>query len=367
MRIGIPAEIKTDEYRIAIVPTGVYTLTQMGHAVRIEQGAGIGSGITDAAFEEAGAILCDREEVFGASDMIMKVKEPLPEEWPRLRPGQILYAYLHLAAAPTLAHALLESRVSAVAFETIQCANGTLPLLTPMSEIAGRMSIHVGAKCLEKESGGRGVLLAGVPGVEPGRVVIIGGGMVGMNAARMAIGMGADVTLFDVNVERLRHLEEMFFGRVKTLVSHAHQMHEILIQADLIVGAALIPGARTPHVISQAMVKQMQPGAVFVDVSIDQGGCAETSHPTTHSKPTYIIDDVVHYCVSNMPGAVARTATFALANVTLPYALALANKGLHRALTDDAALAKGLNLHQGQVTHPAVAASLAMPYQPYTG
>jgi alanine dehydrogenase len=253
-----------------------------------------------------------------------------------------------------------------VAFETIQGANGALPLLTPMSEIAGRMSIHVGAKCLEKESGGRGVLLAGVPGVEPGRVVIIGGGMVGMNAARMAVGMGADVTLFDVNVERLRHLEDMFFGRVKTLVSHAHQMQEVLVQADLIVGAALIPGARTPHVISQAMVKQMQPGAVFVDVSIDQGGCAETSHPTTHSKPTYIIDDVVHYCVSNMPGAVARTATFALANVTLPYALALANKGLHQALTDDAALAKGLNLHHGQVTHPAVAESLAMPYQPYT-
>jgi alanine dehydrogenase len=367
MRIGIPAEIKTDEYRIAIVPTGVYTLTQMGHAVRIEQGAGVGSGITDMAFEEAGAILCDREEVFGESDMIMKVKEPLPAELPLLRPGQTLYAYLHLAAAPTLAHALLESQVSAVAFETIQCANGALPLLTPMSEIAGRMSIHVGAKCLEKESGGRGVLLAGVPGVEPGRVVIIGGGTVGMNAARMAVGMGADVTLFDVNIERLRHLEDMFFGRVKTLVSHAHQMQEVLVQADLIVGAALIPGARTPHVISQAMVKQMQPGAVFVDVSIDQGGCAETSHPTTHSKPTYVIDDVVHYCVSNMPGAVARTATFALANVTLPYALALANKGLHRALTDDAALAKGLNLHQGQVTHPAVAESLAIPYQPYTG
>jgi alanine dehydrogenase len=366
MRIGIPAEIKTDEYRIAIVPTGVHALTHMGHVVRIEQGAGVGSGITDTAFQEAGALLCAREEVFGESDMIMKVKEPLPEEWSLLRPGQILYAYLHLAAAPALTHALLERQVSAVAFETIQCANGALPLLTPMSEIAGRMSIHVGAKCLEKESGGRGVLLAGVPGVEPGRVVIIGGGMVGMNAARMAVGMGADVSLFDVNVERLRHLEDMFFGRVKTLVSHAYQMHELLVQADLIVGAALIPGARTPHVISQAMVKQMQPGAVFVDVSIDQGGCAETSHPTTHSKPTYIIDDVVHYCVSNMPGAVARTATFALANVTLPYALALANKGLHRALTDDAALAKGLNLHQGQVTHPAVAESLAIPYQPYT-
>jgi alanine dehydrogenase len=367
MRIGIPAEIKTDEYRIAIVPTGVHALTQKGHEVRIERGAGIGSGLTDTAFEEAGAILCDRDEVFADSDMIMKVKEPLPEEYALLRPGQILYAYLHLAAVPTLAHVLLERQVSAVAFETIQLANGALPLLTPMSEIAGRMSIHVGAKCLEKESGGRGVLLAGVPGVEPGKVVIIGGGMVGMNAARMAIGIGADVTLFDVNIERLRHLEEIFFGRVKTLVPHTHQVIELLGQADLVVGAALIPGARTPHVISHAMVKQMQPGAVFVDVSIDQGGCAETSHPTTHSKPTYIIDDVVHYCVANMPGAVARTATFALANVTLPYALALANKGLHRALTDDAALAKGLNLHRGQVTHPAVAESLALSYQPYSG
>jgi alanine dehydrogenase len=367
MRIGIPAEIKTDEYRVAIVPTGVHVCTQLGHTVRIERGAGMGSGITDTAFQEVGAVLCERDEVFAESDMIMKVKEPLAEEWPLLRPGQILYAYLHLAAAPVLAHVLLERQVSAVAFETIQLTNGTLPLLTPMSEIAGRMSIHVGAKCLEKESGGRGVLLAGVPGVEPGRVVIIGGGMVGLNAARMAIGMGADLTLFDVNVERLRHLEGMFFGRVKTLLPHTHLMHDVLVQADLVVGAALIPGARTPHVISRALIKQMQAGAVLVDVSIDQGGCAETSHPTTHSKPTYVVDDVVHYCVSNMPGAVARTATFALANVTLPYALALANKGLHQALTDDAALAKGLNLHHGQVTHPAVAESLALPYQPYTG
>ena len=367
MRIGIPAESKTDEYRIAIVPTGVHAFTQLGHTVRIERGAGMGSGITDTAFREAGAMLCERDEVFAESDMIMKVKEPLAAEWPLLRPGQILYAYLHLAAAPVLAHALLERQVSAVAFETIQLTNGALPLLTPMSEIAGRMSIHVGAKCLEKESGGRGVLLAGVPGVEPGRVVIIGGGMVGLNAARLAVGIGADVTLFDVNVERLRHLEGMFFGRVKTLLPHAHLIHDMLVQADLVVGAALIPGARTPHVISQALIKQMQTGAVLVDVSIDQGGCAETSHPTTHSQPTYVVDDVVHYCVSNMPGAVARTATFALANVTLPYALALANQGLHQALTDDAALAKGLNLHHGQVTHPAVAESLALPYQPYTG
>jgi alanine dehydrogenase len=367
MRIGIPKEIKSDEYRIAAVPTGVCALTQAGHEVRVEQGAGLGSGIVDTEFQAAGARLCSRDEVFGESDLIMKVKEPLPQEWPLLRPGQILYAYLHLAAAPALTHALLEHQVSAVAFETIQTANGALPLLIPMSEIAGRMSIHVGARCLEKESGGRGVLLAGVPGVQPGKVAIIGGGRVGMNAARLAIGMGADVTLLDVNIERLRHLEEMFYGHVKTLVAHEQYIHTMVTQADLVVGAALIPGARTPHVISHAMVKQMQPGAVLVDVSIDQGGCAETSRPTTHSAPTYLIDGVVHYCVSNMPGAVARTATFALANVTLPYALDLANKGLHQALMDDAVLAKGLNLHQGQVTHPAVGESLALPYCPYVG
>jgi alanine dehydrogenase len=367
MRIGIPKEIKPDEYRVAAVPTGVRALTKAGHTVLVEQGAGLGSGIVDAEFLQAGATLCSRDEVFGDSDLLMKVKEPLAQEWSLLRPGQILYAYLHLAAAPALAHALLERQVSAVAFETIQSATGALPLLIPMSEIAGRMSIHVGAKCLEKESGGRGVLLAGVPGVKPGKVVIIGGGIVGTNAARLASGIGADVTLLDVNVERLRHLEDIFFGRVKTLVAHEQYIQGMVAQADLVVGAALIPGARTPHIISRAMIKHMQTGAVLVDVSIDQGGCAETSKPTTHSAPTYVVDGVVHYCVANMPGAVARTATFALANVTLPYALDLANKGLHQALTDDAALAKGLNLYQGHVTHPAVAESLALPYHPCIG
>jgi alanine dehydrogenase len=367
MRIGIPKETKPDEYRVAVVPSGVRALASAGHQVLIAQGAGMGSGIKDAEFQAAGAILCHQEEVFTESDMVMKVKEPLPHEWSLLRPGQILFAYLHLAAAPALAHALLEQKVSAVAFETIQTANGALPLLTPMSEIAGRMSIHVGAKCLEKESGGRGVLLAGVPGVEPGKVVILGGGMVGTNAARMAFGMGAEVTLLDINVERLRYLDDLFHGRVKTLVPHEQLIQDMLSQADLVVGAALIPGARTPHIIRRPMLQHMPPGAVFVDVSIDQGGCAETSRPTTHSQPTYVVDGVVHYCVANMPGAVARTATFALANVTLPYALALANKGLHQALADDAALAKGLNLYQGQVTHPAVAASLALAYQPYAG
>jgi alanine dehydrogenase len=365
MHIGVPKEIKPDEYRVAIVPTGVHTLTDAGHQVRIERGAGAGSGIEDAAFQDAGAILCDQEEVFAESDLIMKVKEPLPQEWELLRPGQILYAYLHLAAASTLTHALIERQVSAVAFETIQAPNGSLPLLIPMSEIAGRMSIHVGAKCLEKESGGRGVLLAGVPGVEPGKVVVLGGGMVGMNAARIAIGMGADVTLIDINMERLRYLDDIFAGRVKTLISHPQYILDRVVEADLVVGATLIPGARTPHVLSRAMIRQMQAGTVFVDVSIDQGGCAETSKATTHSHPTYVVDGVVHYCVSNMPGAVARTATFALANVTLPYAVALGNKGLCRALADDAALAKGLNVHQGQVTHAAVAQSLALPYQPY--
>jgi alanine dehydrogenase len=335
--------------------------------VLIEPGAGLGSGITDAEFQAAGALLRDREALFADSDMIMKVKEPLPQEWDSLRPGQLLYAYLHLAAAPELTHALLERQVSAVAFETIQLANGALPLLIPMSEIAGRMSIHEGARCLEKASGGRGVLLAGVPGVAPGKVVIVGGGIVGTNAARMAFGMGADVTLIDVSMERLRHLDDLFSGRVKTLMSHPEHLRDMLAQADLVVGAALIPGARTPHVISRAMVERMQPGAVLVDVSIDQGGCAETSRPTTHSAPTYKVHEVVHYCVANMPGAVARTSTFALANVTLPYALALANKGLRRALAEDTALTKGLNIYQGQVTHPAVATSLALPYQPYIG
>ncbi|MCZ6874009.1 MAG: alanine dehydrogenase, partial [bacterium] len=302
MRIGVPKETKADEYRVAIVPTGVRVLTSAGHQVLIEQGAGRGSGIEDVEFEVAGATLCAQEDVFAASDMVMKVKEPLPDEWLLLHPGQILYAYLHLAAVPELTHALLEQEVSAVAFETIQADNGALPLLTPMSEIAGRMSIHVGAKCLEKENGGRGVLLAGVPGVEPGRVVIIGGGMVGMNAARIAVGIGADVTLFDVNIDRLRFLDGVFAGRVKTLMPHEQQMHDTLAHADFVVGAALIPGARTPHVISRTMIGKMQPGAVFVDVSIDQGGCAETSKPTTHSAPTYVVDDVVHYCVTNMPG-----------------------------------------------------------------
>lgn len=365
MRIGIPKEIKPDEYRVAIVPTGVRLLTNAGHDVSIEHGAGVGSGIGDADFQDAGAILCDREQVFAESDLIMKVKEPLPREWDLFRPGQILYAYLHLAAAPALTHALLEHQVSAVALETIQAPNGSLPLLTPMSEVAGRMSIQAGAKCLEKESGGRGILLAGIPGVEPGKVVVIGGGVVGMNAARIAIGIGADVTLIDINIERLRYLDNVFTGRVKTLVSHQQHIQDMVAQADLVIGAALIPGARTPHVLTRAMVAQMQAGTVLVDVSIDQGGCAETSKPTTHSNPTYVIDGVVHYCVSNMPGAVARTSTFALANVTLPYAVTLANKGLCQALAEDAALAKGLNVHQGQITHPAVAESLALPYQPY--
>jgi alanine dehydrogenase len=367
MRVGIPRESKPDEYRVATVPSAVRAFTGAGHEVLVEHGAGLGSGITDAEFDAAGAILCDRDELFATSDMIMKVKEPLIQEWPLLRPGQLLFAYLHLAAAPELTQALMEHEVSAVAFETIQLPSGVLPLLVPMSEIAGRMAIHVGAKYLEKEGGGRGVLLSGVPGVAPGRVVILGGGIVGSNAARIALGMGADVSLIDISFERLRYLDDIFAGRVKTFMSHPEHVHERVTRADLVIGATLIPGARTPHLISRALVQQMLPGAVLVDVAIDQGGCAETSHPTTHSAPTYIVDQVVHYCVANMPGAVARTATFALANVTLPYALALANKGLAQALADDPALALGLNVHQGQVTHPAVATALALPYHPYIG
>lgn len=366
MRIGIPREQKSDEYRVAIVPNGVRTLTASQHEVRLEAGAGLGSGITDTEFADAGAVICDQDDVYAASDLIMKVKEPLPHEWPLLRPGHILFAYLHLAAAAALTHALLEQQVSAIAFETIQLPQGGLPLLVPMSEIAGRMSIHVGAKCLEKVNGGRGVLLTGVPGVAPGKVVIIGGGIVGTNAARLALNMGADVTLTDVNVTRLRQLDDLFQGRLKTIVSHPQLLQDLLAQADLVIGAALVPGARTPHVIDRAMVQTMQPGAVLTDVAIDQGGCAETSKPTTHSDPIYMVDDIVHYCVANMPGAVARTATFALANVTLPYVLALANKGLDQALTEDTALAKGLNVHRAHITHQAVAESLSLPYHPYT-
>ncbi|RMF83531.1 MAG: alanine dehydrogenase [Nitrospinota bacterium] len=365
MIIGVPKEIKKDEYRVALVPGGVRSLVRAGHQVLIEQGAGVGSGISDQDYRAVGAqIVPTPEEVFARAEMILKVKEPLPPEYPLLREGQILFTYLHLAASPSLTQALLERQVIGIAYETVRDRNGTLPLLTPMSEIAGRMAIQEGAKFLEKEYGGRGVLLSGVPGVLPGEIVIIGGGVVGTNAAKMAIGIGATVTLLDINLQRLRYLDDLFGARIRTLASSEHHIAEMVSQADVIIGAALIPGARTPHLITREMLRLMRPGTVIVDVSIDQGGTAETSRPTSHSDPVFVLDGIVHYCVTNIPGAVARTSTLALTNATLPYVLQLAQKGYRQALLDDPFFAEGLNLYRGQVTHPAVAEATGHTYMP---
>jgi alanine dehydrogenase len=305
-----------------------------------------------------------KEEVFARAEMILKVKEPLPEEYPLLCEGQILFTYLHLAASRSLTEALIARQVIGIAYETVCARDGSLPLLIPMSEIAGRMAIQEGAKFLEKEYGGRGVLLSGVPGVLPGEIVILGGGTVGTNAAKMAIGMGATVTLLDINLYRLRHLDDLFGARIRTLASNEHHITEMLSQADLVIGAALIPGARAPHLVTREMLSLMRPGAVIVDVSIDQGGSAETSRPTSHSDPVFLVDGIVHYCVTNMPGAVARTSTFALTNATLPYTLQLAKKGVRQALFDDPLFAQGLNLFYGKVTHPAVAEAVEHSYTP---
>ncbi len=362
MIIGVVKEIKDQEYRVGMVPSGVRTLVSAGHRVLVQQSAGEGSGISDGEYQAAGAeIVAAAAGVYEAAEMIVKVKEPLQQEYELLREGQLLYTYLHLAPAPELAAALLRRKVIGVAYETIQLASGALPLLTPMSEVAGRLSIQAGARCLQKNEGGRGVLLGGVPGVPPARVVIVGGGVVGTNAAKMAVGMGADVTLFDINLDRLRYLDDIFGGRLKTMVSNAHDLAEALAGADLVIGAVLVVGAKAPHLITSPMVEGMKPGSVIVDVAIDQGGCSETSRPTSHSHPTYEYSGVIHYCVTNMPGAVARTSTFALTNATLPYALRIANQGLKSALQDPA-LAKGLNVYRGQVTHPAVARDLGYTY-----
>jgi len=360
--VGVPREVKNHEYRVGIVPSGVRALVEAGHKVLIETGAGLGSGIADVEFEAAGAeIASSAAAVYGGAEMVMKVKEPLPQEYDLLRPGQILYTYLHLAPAPELTAALVRQKVIGIAYETIQLADGSLPLLTPMSEVAGRLSIQVGARCLQKDSGGRGVLLGGVPGVAPGRVAIIGGGIVGTNATKMAVGLGAEVTIFDVNLARLRQLDDIFMGRVKTAYSSPHNIMEALKESDLVVGGVLVTGARAPRVITSDMVKAMPEGSVLVDVAIDQGGCAETSRPTSHAEPTYVIDGVIHYCVTNMPGAVARTSTFALTNTTIPYALRLAARGVEAALADPA-LALGVNVCCGAVTYEAVARDLDYEY-----
>ncbi len=364
MIIGVPREIKQDEYRVSMTPAGVHDLVADGHSVLMEDGAGEGSGLPNQLYEEQGAKITDRNDIFARSEMIVKVKEPLPEEFDLLREGQILYTYLHLAPAPELTRALLERKVIGIAYETVQLPDNSLPLLIPMSEVAGRMSIHEGSKYLERENKGRGILLGGVPGVDSGHVVIIGGGIVGANAAKMAIGTGASVTLLDVNLNRLRYLDDIYAGRLKTLMSNRVNIEESLKSADLVIGAVLIPGARAPKLITREMISLMMPGSVIVDVGIDQGGVMETSRPTTHSDPIYLVDDVVHYCVANMPGAVARTSTFALTNATFPYALELARKGYRRAFQENPSLAKGLNVFDGQVTYPAVAEALDMECVP---
>jgi alanine dehydrogenase len=365
MKIGVPRETKNHEHRVGLTPGSVRELTAHGHAVYVESGAGLGIGASDADYEAAGARICaDAAEVFDTTEMIIKVKEPVPEERARLRPHHLLVTYLHLAAAPDVAADILASGATALAYETVTAPGGGLPLLAPMSEVAGRMSIQAGASALEKSHGGRGVLLGGVPGVEPGRVVILGGGTVGNNAAHTAVGIGADVTILDKSLPVLRHLDEIYGGRVKTLYATQDAIERLVLQADLVIGAVLIPGAAAPKLVTRDMLAKMKPGAVIVDVAIDQGGCFETSRPTTHTEPTFVVDRVVHYCVANMPGAVARTATYALNAATLPVVLALADKGWRDALKDDAGLRAGLNICNGHVTHPRVAEALGKKYMP---
>ena len=366
MRIGIPTEIKLNEHRIGMTPAGVRELVSHGHAVTVQSGCGTAIGFTDEAYQAAGASIVDSAElIFRNSDMIVKVKEPQAHECAMLQPGQLLFTYLHLAPDPNQAKALLRSGASCIAYETVTADNGSLPLLAPMSEVAGRLSIQAGAYHLQMLQGGSGTLMGGVPGVAPARVLIIGGGVVGLNAAKMAVGMGASVVLVDRSLDRLRALDDIFNGRVQTLYSTQAVVEAEAKQADLIIGAVLIPGASAPKLISRELVGQLRAGTVMVDVAIDQGGCFETSRPTTHQDPTYRIDEVVHYCVANMPGAVARSSTLALTNATLPFALALANKGLVGALRSDSHLANGLNVHAGQITHAAVAEALVLPYTPW--
>jgi alanine dehydrogenase len=364
MIIGIPREIKDKEFRVGIVPAGVRKLTAAKHSVLIEAGAGIGSGIADSEFEAAGArIVKEAAVVYGEADLVMKVKEPLEPEYAYLRQGLILFTYLHLAPLPELTGILLDRKVTAIAYETVSLDNEFLPLLAPMSEVAGRMSIQVGAHYLEKEAGGRGVLLGGAIGVEPGHVVILGSGTVGTNAARMAVGLEAAVTVMGRNSTRLNALEKIFANRIKTRLSNRENIAAEISRADLVIGAVLVPGAAAPKLITRDMLPLMTPGSVLVDVSIDQGGCMETSRPTTHSDPVYVVDGIIHYCVANMPGAVPRTSTFALTNATLPFVLALANKGLHQALQEDPALKRGVNTFNGFLTNKEVAADQKREYR----
>ena len=363
MIVGVPKEIKNQEYRVALVPAGVHSLVADGHIVIIEQSAGEGSGISDAEYVAAGAaIRPSAEDVFAQAEMIVKVKEPLPEEYPLLRAGQVLFTYLHLAPAPELTTALLEQEIIGIAYETVQLEDGSLPLLTPMSEVAGKLSVQVGAHFLEKAHGGSGVLLAGVPGTPPAQVAIIGGGVVGTNAAKIALGMGANVTIVDINLERLRYLADVLPGRLAVLASNAYTVERAVADADLVVGALLVPGAKAKKVVTRAMMAQMRKGSVVVDVAIDQGGCVEGAAPTTHDDPVFNIDGVTMYCVANLPGAVSRTSTFALTNATFPYVSKLANLGYKGALAADPALFKGLNVLRGDLVCQAVADGVGMDY-----
>jgi len=363
--VGIPREVKDNEYRVAATPEGVRELTHAGHEVVVESGAGVGSALPDDQFEAAGArILADADAVFGSADMVMKVKEPQPQEYERFREGQVLFTYLHLAADKALTEFLLERKVASVAYETVQSEDDRLPLLAPMSEIAGRMAPQVGAYFLQRPYEGRGVLMGGAAGVAPARVVVLGAGMAGLNAAWIAAGMEAEVTVLDRKVDRLRYIDQIQRGRIQTVMSSGLAIERFVEEADLVIGAVLIPGARAPHLVSEQMVRDMRAGAVIVDISIDQGGCVETSRVTTHSAPTYVVHEVVHYCVGNMPGAVPRTSTYALTNVTLPYALDIAGKGLEWAVRDDPALALGVNALGGALTNEGVAQAHGLPSTP---
>jgi alanine dehydrogenase len=366
MIVGVPKEVKDRENRVSTTPAGVAEYVSRGHMVIVERNAGMGSGFADAEFAAAGAELVETHaEVFDRAEMIVKVKEPVPDEYDFLTPDQLLFTYLHLAANEQLTRALMRNRVQAVAYETVQINSGPLPLLTPMSEVAGRMAVQVGTHYLERTQGGRGMLLGGVPGVPGANVVIVGGGVVGTNAAQIALGMGANVTVLDVNVERLRYLDLVLHGRIHTLASNQHNVAAAVKDADLVIGGVLIAGAKAPKLVSREMIHTMRPGSVVVDVAIDQGGCIETAKPTSHSDPIYEVVGVIHYCVTNMPGAVPRTSTFALSNVTLPYALELADRGLVDAARKDSALAKGINVLNGKVTYKAVAEAFGVDYVPW--
>ena len=366
MNIGVPKEIKNNEFRVAITPSGVRELTSRGHAVFIEASAGLGSAISDSDYEAVGAtILKSADEVWSKAELVLKVKEPIAAEYSRMRKGQVLFTYLHLAASRECTDALVKSGITAIAYETVE-VNGALPLLAPMSEVAGRMAAQVGAAALQKSAGGRGVLLGGVPGVRPGKVLVLGGGTAGLAAATIAHGMRADVTVVDVNQKRLGEIDQIFSGTVKTLTSNIHEIEEQALQADLVIGAVLVHGAKAPRLISNALVKRMKPGSVLVDIAIDQGGCFEDSRPTTHAEPTFKVHDSIFYCVANMPGAVPFTSTYALSNATLKYALALADLGWKEALRRDSGLALGLNVHEGAIYYQAVGEAHGLPASKWT-